>query len=140
MIATCASTGFLIGIAPRGACENCCEAGKRYPQYSCSPPVTASTGATLTVNGFAEGEEGGGASACDGQFHSNSERIVALSTGWFAGGSRCGKSVTVTANGRSVTAKVVDECDSNTGCDAVHAYQPPCANNIVGRCRTVSCS
>ena len=35
------------------------------------------------------------------------------------------------SNGKSVTAKVVDECDSVNGCDAEHAGQPPCKNNIV---------
>ena len=57
---------------------------------------------------------------------------MALSTGWYAGGSRCGKNIRITArNGRSVVAKVVDECDSMRGCDREHAYQPPCNNNIV---------
>ena len=35
------------------------------------------------------------------------------------------------SNGRSVTAKVVDKCDSVNGCDGEHAGQPPCRNNIV---------
>lgn len=85
----------------------------------------------LTVNGFAEGEDGGGAAACDGQYHSNTEMIAALSTGWFAGGSRCGKTINITANGKTVQATIVDECDSNNGFDAEHAFQPPCGTNIV---------
>jgi len=56
---------------------------------------------------------------------------VALSTGWFAGRSKCGSMIRISANGRSVTAKVVDECDSMHGCDSEHANQPPCKNNIV---------
>ncbi|KAJ4848383.1 hypothetical protein Tsubulata_046232, partial [Turnera subulata] len=65
-------------------------------------------------------------------FHARSERVVALSTGWYNGGSRCGKMIKITAaNGRSVRAKVVDECDSRNGCDEEHAWQPPCRNNIV---------
>jgi hypothetical protein len=57
---------------------------------------------------------------------------VALSTGWYNRGSRCGKLIRITANnGRSTTAKVVDECDSVNGCDKEHAGQPPCRNNIV---------
>lgn len=57
---------------------------------------------------------------------------MALSTGWYNGGSRCGKMIRITAsNGRSTTAKVVDECDSQRGCDAEHTGQPPCKNNIV---------
>nr|GMD64542.1 kiwellin-like [Ipomoea batatas] len=35
------------------------------------------------------------------------------------------------SNGRSTTAKVVDECDSMHGCDNEHAGQGPCDNNIV---------
>lgn len=57
---------------------------------------------------------------------------MALSTGWYNGGSRCGKKIKITArNGRSVVAKVVDECDSVNGCDREHAGLPPCGNNIV---------
>ncbi|WJX69479.1 Kiwellin, variant 2 [Trifolium repens] len=88
--------------------------------------------ALLTFNDFSEGGDGGGPSECDEQYHDNSERVVALSTGWYNGGSRCGKLIRITANnGRSTTAKVVDECDSVNGCDKEHAGQPPCRNNIV---------
>ncbi|KAJ4725076.1 Kiwellin [Melia azedarach] len=103
-----------------------------YPTYTCSPPVTSSTEAKLTNNDFSKGGDGGGPSECDEQYHDNSEKVVALSTGWYNGGSRCGKMVKITANnGNSVMAKVVDECDSMRGCDEEHAYQPPCGNNIV---------
>ncbi|KAM3399127.1 kiwellin [Capsicum galapagoense] len=103
-----------------------------HPIYHCSPPVSSSTPAQLTFNDFSEGGDGGGPSSCDGQYHDNNERIVALSTGWFAGRSRCGKMIHIRANnGRTVTAEVVDECDSTTGCDEEHAYQSPCRNNIV---------
>ncbi|KAH0712964.1 hypothetical protein KY289_008923 [Solanum tuberosum] len=48
------------------------------------------------------------------------------------GRSRCGKMILIRANnGKTVTAKVVDECDSTMGCDAEHAFQSPCKNNIV---------
>jgi hypothetical protein len=58
-----------------------------------------------------------GASACDGKFHSNRERVVALASGLFSGGSNCGKEVTISVNGKSCTAKVVDECDTaRDGC------------------------
>ncbi|KAF4398293.1 hypothetical protein G4B88_007572 [Cannabis sativa] len=71
------------------------------------------------------GGDGGGPSECD-------ERVVALSTGWYNDGSRCGKMIKIRAtNGRTTTAKVVDECDSQNGCDDEHAGQPPCRNNIV---------
>ncbi|XP_021812312.1 kiwellin-like [Prunus avium] len=106
--------------------------GKSFPQFTCSPPVTSSTRAKLTLNDFSEGGEGGDPSECDGRFHSNSERVVALSTGWYDEGSRCERLIRITAsNGRSVTAKVVDECDSVNGCDREHAGLPPCRNNIV---------
>jgi hypothetical protein len=40
--------------------------------------------------------------------------------------------VQVTAsNGRSVLAKVVDECDSVNGCDKEHNFEPPCPPNVV---------
>ncbi|EEE51186.1 hypothetical protein OsJ_31990 [Oryza sativa Japonica Group] len=48
--------------------------------------------------------------------------------------ARCGHRVRITASGgsgRSVVAKVVDECDSVHGCDGEHNYEPPCDNNIV---------
>jgi len=106
--------------------------GESHPQFKCSPPVSSSTQALLTLNDFSEGGDGGAPSECDEQFHSNSERVVALSTGWYSGGSRCGRMIRITArNGKTVTAKVVDECDSVNGCDEEHAGQPPCRNNIV---------
>ncbi|XAR59993.1 hypothetical protein NMG60_11033200 [Bertholletia excelsa] len=105
--------------------------GKSYPIYDCSPPITAATPAKLTNNDFSAGGDGGGPSECDDKYHSNNELIVALSTGWFNKRSRCGKMISIRANGKSVLAKVVDECDSMHGCDSEHAGQPPCDNNIV---------
>ncbi|XP_059291794.1 kiwellin-like [Lycium ferocissimum] len=84
-----------------------------------SPPgPTGSTPGHLTLNDFSEGGDGGGPSECDEQYHDNSEKIVALSTSWYAGGSRCGKMISIRANsnGKIVTAKVVDECDTKDGC------------------------
>ncbi|KAJ1255540.1 hypothetical protein BS78_K188600 [Paspalum vaginatum] len=92
-------------------------------QASCarhSPPVSAHTPAVMTVNGFERGESGGGAAACDGSFHSDGEKVVALSSGWLRldGKRRCNKMIRITSRGgRSVVAKVVDECDSSRGCD-----------------------
>ncbi|KAL4292620.1 hypothetical protein HN51_042966 [Arachis hypogaea] len=104
-----------------------------YPQYTCSPPVSSSTKAILTLNDFSEGGDGGAPSECDDQYHQNSEPVVALSTGWFNKGALCLRYLTITSTrtGRSVRAKVVDECDSVHGCDEEHAGQPPCRNNIV---------
>ncbi|XP_047042690.1 uncharacterized protein LOC124646641 [Lolium rigidum] len=133
-LGACQASGYLPGKA--GHCErsndpDCCEDGKRYPQYHCSPPVTSSTKAVLTLNSFEKGKDGGGPSACDNAYHSDKEMVVALSTGWFKNMARCGHRVKITANGNSVYAKVVDECDSVYGCDDEHNYEPPCQNNIV---------
>ncbi|CAF4883460.1 unnamed protein product, partial [Rotaria sp. Silwood1] len=87
--------------------------------------------AILTLNSFRKGGDGGGAGACYGRFYPDTQRVVALSTGWYNKGSRCGKIITIRGNGRTTTAQVVDECDSVHGCDAEHAGQPPCRNNIV---------
>uniref|UniRef100_A0ACD5TQ49 Uncharacterized protein n=1 Tax=Avena sativa TaxID=4498 RepID=A0ACD5TQ49_AVESA len=133
-LGVCRASGYLPGKA--GHCEksndpDCCEDGKRYPQYHCSPPVTSSTRAVLTLNSFEKGKDGGGPSACDNAYHSDKEMVVALSTGWFENMGRCGDRIKITANGNSVYAKVVDECDSVYGCDNEHNYEPPCQNNIV---------
>ena len=112
--------------------------GKSFPQFRCSPLVTSSIKASLTLNNFSQGGDGGSPSECDNKFHDNSERVVALSTGWYDNESRCGKMIRITAsNGRSVTAKVVDECDSVNGCDSKHVGQPPCNNNIVDRLSSI---
>lgn len=57
--------------------------------------------------------------------------MVALSTWWYNKGNRCLKYINIHGNGKSVRAKVVDECDSTMGCDDQHDYKPPCPNNIV---------
>ncbi|CAO2835648.1 unnamed protein product [Amaranthus hypochondriacus] len=139
---TCNPTGSLIGKEPPpGECDpsgaDCCKAGRSYPTYKCSPRVTGQTQAVLTLNSFAEGGDGGGPSACDGKYHSDSTPVVALSTGWYKGGSRCGKEITIRGNGKSTKAKVVDECDSMVGCDEEHGYQVPCKNNIVDASKAV---
>ena len=131
---TCNPSGFLKGKS--GSCNTelnaeCCQSGEKYPQFKCSPPVTDKTRATMTINSFAEGGDGGGESACDGRFHSDNELVVALSSGWFDDGSRCNNMIKINAKGKSVLAKVVDECDSVNGCDDEHDFQPPCRNNIV---------
>ncbi|XP_072973114.1 putative ripening-related protein 1 [Typha angustifolia] len=130
----CKPSGFLRGKS--GHCNrahdsDCCKTGKKYPQFRCSPPLNGDTRATMTINSFAEGGDGGGRSECDNQWHKDSELVVALSTGWYDSGSRCLKNVRINANGNSVLAKVVDECDSVHGCDKEHDFQPPCPNNIV---------
>ncbi|KAM0002479.1 putative RlpA-like domain superfamily, kiwellin [Helianthus debilis subsp. tardiflorus] len=91
----------------------------------------------MTRIAVSKGGDGGGPSECDNQYHSDETPVVALSTGWYKGGDRCHKYITINGNGRSVKAMVVDECDSTMGCDADHDYQPPCPNNIVDASKAV---
>ncbi|CAI9283789.1 unnamed protein product [Lactuca saligna] len=138
---SCKASGKLRGKKPpHGTCVNdpdCCKEGKLYNTYKCSPVVTKHTTATLTINSFQKGGDGGGPSACDGKYHSDNTLIVALSTGWYNNRKRCSKFINIHYNGKSVKAKVVDECDSTVGCDAEHGYQPPCPNNIVDASKAV---
>ncbi|WOG94527.1 hypothetical protein DCAR_0313823 [Daucus carota subsp. sativus] len=140
---SCSPSGKIRGRkAPKGQCNrendsDCCVQGKLYPTYTCSPRVTDNTKATLTLNSFQKGGDGGGPSECDNQYHDDDTPVVALSTGWYNGGSRCLNKITISANGRSVEAMVVDECDSTMGCDDEHDYQPPCPNNIVDASKAV---
>ena len=99
--------------------------------------VTSHTKPFLTLNGFQKNEDGGAPSECDNKYHSDDTPVVALSTGWYNKGSRCLNNITITANGRSVVAMVVDECDSTMGCDSDHDFQPPCDNNIVDASKAV---
>ncbi|KAJ1375316.1 RlpA-like domain superfamily [Sesbania bispinosa] len=139
----CRPTGRFIGKeAPPGQCNqendsNCCVQGKVYTTYECSPLLSAQTRAYLTLNSFQKGGDGGGPSECDNQYHSDDTLVVALSTGWFNNKSRCLKKITISGNGRSVVAMVVDECDSTMGCDEDHDYQPPCRYNIVDASKAV---
>ncbi|KAJ8513434.1 hypothetical protein OPV22_003868 [Ensete ventricosum] len=136
----CSPNGQITGVS--GDCNtdnnaDCCVNGQMYDTYSCSPPVTGETQAHMTINSFAEGGDGGRPSECDQSYHSDGELVVALSTGWYDGGNRCSKNIKINANGQTVLAKVVDECDSLHGCDQEHAFQPPCAPNIVDASRAV---
>uniref|UniRef100_A0A0E0M927 Uncharacterized protein n=1 Tax=Oryza punctata TaxID=4537 RepID=A0A0E0M927_ORYPU len=137
---SCQPSGTITGTS--GDCNtdngsDCCQDGVQYTTYACSPPVTGGGGGTaalLTLNSFADGGDGGGASSCTGRFYDDGQLVVALSTGWFDGRRRCEKEVVIRAgggNGASVTAMVVDECDSQRGCDGEHNFEPPCRNNIV---------
>ncbi|PWN30168.1 hypothetical protein BDZ90DRAFT_225093 [Jaminaea rosea] len=58
--------------------------------------------------------QGGNPGAC-GQFHSDSEHLVALYTPVYAGGSNCGKGITVERNGKRVHGFVADECPTCEG-------------------------
>ena len=127
----CHPSGSLEGPSTGHICGECCKPGHVYPTYQCSPPVTRNTKAVMTLNNFEEGGDGGAPSECDNKYHLNTEHVVALSTGWYANGRRCGRQIRISAKGRSVLAKVVDECDSLHGCDKPHAFRPPCPPNIV---------
>jgi hypothetical protein len=85
------------------------------------------TPAMITVNSFEKGGDGGDPSECDGHYHSNKDLITALSTGWYATGKRCFKPIRIssTQTGRSVVARVVDECDSHRGCREQHRRHVP---------------
>ncbi|EEF51180.1 kiwellin-1 [Ricinus communis] len=138
----CKPSGRVKGKKPPNECNHnndsdCCEEGKFYTTYTCSPPVTKSTKATLTINSFQKGGEGGGPSECDQKYHDDDTPVVALSTGWFNHKKRCHNYITIHGNGKSTKAMVVDECDSTMGCDNEHGYQPPCANNIVDASKAV---
>ncbi|BBH04995.1 hypothetical protein Prudu_016264 [Prunus dulcis] len=87
------------------------------------------TSAKLTLNNFSKGGEGGAPSECDNQFHDNTERVVALSTGWFSNKAR---SIIITAvsNGMSVEAKVVT--------NVIHSMDVMKSMEICRRVRTIS--
>ncbi|MED6115790.1 hypothetical protein PIB30_094089 [Stylosanthes scabra] len=140
---TCKPSGKLRGKnPPKGKCnkENgseCCKHGKVYTTYECSPKITNRTKAILTLNGFEKGKDGGAPSECDNKYHSDNIPIVALSSGWINNKKRCMNKITIFGNGRKVNAMVVDECDSKTGCDSEHDFQPPCPNNVVDASKAV---
>ncbi|KAK3008018.1 hypothetical protein RJ639_014485 [Escallonia herrerae] len=62
---SCQPNGGITGTkSPAGQCNeendsDCCVQGKFYTTYKCSPPVSADTSATLTVNSFQKGGDGG---------------------------------------------------------------------------------
>ncbi|KAH6817900.1 hypothetical protein C2S51_001503 [Perilla frutescens var. frutescens] len=115
-------------------CPDCCEKDKYYNTYTCSPKVSAQTKAVLTITSF---DDDKGPSTCEGKFYPDDTPVVALSTGWFDKQKRCLKNVIIYGNGKNVTAKVVDECDSTMGCDDEHFYLPPCGKNILDASRGV---
>ncbi|KAJ0111377.1 hypothetical protein Patl1_00421 [Pistacia atlantica] len=100
---TCKLSGKIKGKKPPpGQCNTgndseCCEDGKYYTTYKCSPTISSSgrTKATLTINSFEEHGDGGGKSECDNKYHSDDDPVVALSTGWYNKGSRCLKYINI---------------------------------------------
>ena len=71
--ATCHVSGFIHGKGRNcdreTGLDKCCIAGKRYPQFRCSPPVSAKTPAILTFNRFENGEDATRITSCDMRFH-----------------------------------------------------------------------
>ncbi|KAM7472188.1 hypothetical protein LguiA_010371 [Lonicera macranthoides] len=74
---SCRPSGKIRGTRPPpGECNqendsDCCVQGKLYTTYKCSPSVSSNTKATLTLNSFQKGGDGGGPSECDNQYHSD---------------------------------------------------------------------
>lgn len=127
---------------PPGQCNEgndseCCALGRNYTAYWCSPPVNNRTEGVLNLSGFDAGEDGGGPSQCDGKYHADTTAVVAVSTGWYDFGNRCGQLINISGNGRSAVAAVVDECNSYSGCDAANSYQPPCPHNVLSASKAV---
>jgi len=137
----CNPNGIVKGKSPSGHFKHeddlCCVPGKKYHTYKCSPPVSSHTKEYLTLNSFKKVE------MVIALQHVTTSIILMIRMRWHfpLDGSilREGSlhNITISGNGQSVVAMVVDECDSSKGCDAEHDYQPPCANNIVNASMTV---
>ncbi|WOK98597.1 ripening-related protein 4 [Canna indica] len=54
--------------------------GDMYPQYKCSPLVTAATPTDMMLVSFVADGDGGGPTECDGKYHVDDQMLVALST------------------------------------------------------------
>jgi hypothetical protein len=65
---------------------------------SCTASLLVSVPAVMTLNGFQQGEGGGGPAACDGQYHSDGELIVSLSSQWFDCDNEVGASAHIWRN------------------------------------------
>ncbi|XP_021748312.1 putative ripening-related protein 1 [Chenopodium quinoa] len=130
----CRTTGYFRATSPPpGKCStNCCVQNTVYFIFQCSPSVTSQTPGMLTLRTFQNSH-----SKCDNAYHTDNSLVVALSTGWYNSGARCGKMIAISGNGKTVKAKVVDECDSTKGCDAGEGYHPPCGYNIVAASKAV---
>ncbi|KAE8803995.1 putative ripening-related protein 7 [Hordeum vulgare] len=76
-------------------------------------PLTGVQSGTMTLDGYEEGEEGGGPAACDGIYHSDGDFLLTLPTELYAGGALCHRFMNIasTETGRSARAMVVDLCD-----------------------------
>jgi len=75
---------------------------------SSSSTSSSSSGRSGTATYF---YQGGNPGNC-GQYHSDSDYLVALQTSTYAGGSHCGQYITVSYGGKSIKALVADSCPS----------------------------
>ncbi|GAA5828138.1 hypothetical protein JCM11251_002609 [Rhodosporidiobolus azoricus] len=62
--------------------------------------------------------QNGNPGAC-GNYNSDSTYLVALQSSMYAGGSHCGKMITINRGGKSIQAKVQDECPSCTSTQSI---------------------
>ncbi|KAJ8766187.1 hypothetical protein K2173_021704 [Erythroxylum novogranatense] len=74
--------------------------------------------ANLTFRDFSK--RGGGEKAtCGDKYYRNTKNVVAISSDWLGDDEeRCNKQISITGNGVTVTAEVVDECDISDNCIA----------------------
>ncbi|KAI8909544.1 hypothetical protein EDD86DRAFT_246916 [Gorgonomyces haynaldii] len=77
-------------------------------------PVETESQPSRNTNESGSGSGSSGGASCTGKFYSDYDYVVALESSLFSGS--CGRTVTIYANGRSVSATVVDECASGDGC------------------------
>ncbi|XP_074302148.1 kiwellin-1-like [Silene latifolia] len=128
----CRSTGVFRGnSSPARQCNsNSCVQNQVYFTFQCSPDVTNQTAGILTLKTF-QNRRGMVPSHYYSKYYPVMAPVVALSTGWYNGGTRCETVILISANGRSVKPRVVDEGDSTKGCDASDGYHPSCGYNIV---------
>ncbi|KAG0549092.1 hypothetical protein BDA96_01G225200 [Sorghum bicolor] len=81
----------------------------------CAVAQQAGTPAVMALTSFEDGDP----TACDGQYPSNDDLVVALSTVWFKDATMCHRKIRITnslPNGLNLVAEVVDECDTQSGC------------------------
>ncbi|GAA5851058.1 hypothetical protein JCM3766R1_004164 [Sporobolomyces carnicolor] len=102
-------------------------AGGQATQSSSSATAqsTSSSSSSSSSSGTYTGEatfyyQNGVAGAC-GSVSSDSDKVVALQTSMYGSGGYCGETITITntANGKSTTATVADECPSCSGSSSI---------------------
>jgi len=107
------------------------------PASKPSPTSNPSGGNVMTGSGRGTFYFQNGVAGACGQVHQDSDKIVALDSALYSGGKYCGKTVTITntANGKTVTAAVADECPtcvSRGSIDMSHATFDSISEDSVG--------